>query len=191
MGAEGTRYPSGYPANEGWEPAGTRTWPVGARKGQGVGREPSPVPKGCMAPASTSQDTSAAFHGQPVGLGNANPPQGSFHQVTRGHEWLPGSGTWAEAERRGHQRHRGGDLRLVYSLEELLPLQRDTSTNCIRLAHLLLLLRPCFVGKLEGRPRERELSRASPERPRELRGDGSRPQMQLCRSLSASPIKSG
>lgn len=59
-----------------------------------------------------------------------------------------------EAERRGHQR---GDLRLMYSLEELLPLQRDTSTNCIRLAHLLFLLRPRFVGKLEGGQREREL----------------------------------
>lgn len=33
-------------------------------------------------------------------------------------------------------------------LEELLPLQGDTSTNCIRLAHLLLLLRPRFVGEL-------------------------------------------
>lgn len=50
----------------------------------------------------------------------------------------------------------GGDLRLMDGLEELLPLQRDTSTNCIRLAHLLLLLRPCFVGKL-GTHRDREL----------------------------------
>lgn len=37
---------------------------------------------------------------------------------------------------------------LVNGLEELLALQGDTSADCIGLAQLLLLLRPCFAGKL-------------------------------------------
>lgn len=144
----------------GVQPPGTSWGPKrGGARARGGGhvagtcQGPSPAPEACLALASAAQGTLAVFHGEPEGPGNATPP-GSFRPATRGHEQLPAVALGAEAARR---RHRRGDSRLMYSLEELLPLQRDTSTNCIRLAHLLFLLRPRFVGKLEGRQREREL----------------------------------
>lgn len=42
------------------------------------------------------------------------------------------------------------DSRLVDGLEELLSLQGDPRTDGVRLAQLLLLLHPCFVGELGG-----------------------------------------
>lgn len=48
----------------------------------------------------------------------------------------------------GGGRHR--DSRLVDGLEELLSLQGDPRTDGVRLAQLLLLLHPCFVGELGG-----------------------------------------